>query len=92
MNFQDIILTLDKFWGEQGCVIQHPYHTEVGAGTMNPALFSGHWALNLACCLCRTSIRPTDGRYGENPNRWQRFYQYQVIIKPSPDDIQIYLS
>ncbi|MEQ8223927.1 MAG: glycine--tRNA ligase subunit alpha [Candidatus Eremiobacterota bacterium] len=94
MNFQDIILTLDKFWGEQGCVIQHPYHTEVGAGTMNPATFLRSlgpepWRV----AYVEPSIRPTDGRYGENPNRWQRFYQYQVIIKPSPDDIQnIYLN
>jgi len=94
MNFQDIILTLHKFWGGQGCIIQHPHHTEVGAGTMNPDTFlrvlgPEPWKV----AYVEPSTRPTDGRYGENPNRWQRYYQYQVIIKPSPENIQsIYLD
>lgn len=94
MNFQDIILTLDRYWGNQGCIIQHPHHTEVGAGTMNPATFFralGPELWNVG--YVEPSIRPTDGRYGENPNRWHRFYQYQVILKPSPDNVQeLYLK
>lgn len=94
MNFQDVILTLDQYWGKQGCLIQHPHHTEVGAGTMNPATFFralGPEPWNVA--YAEPSIRPTDGRYGENPNRWHRFYQYQVILKPSPDNVQeLYLK
>ena len=93
MNFQEIILRLEKFWGRQGCIIQQPYDVEKGAGTMNPATF---------CCLgpepwkvayVEPSRRPTDGRYGENPNRLQHYYQYQVILKPSPDNvIDLYLD
>lgn len=94
MTFQDIILALEQFWGKQGCVIQQPYHTEVGAGTMNPATFfralgPEPWRV----AYVEPSIRPTDGRYTENPNRWQHYYQYQVIMKPSPPDIQdLYLQ
>jgi len=94
MKFQDIILTLNKFWGEQGCIIAQPYDMEKGAGTMNPATFLralGPEPWNVAYVEpCR---RPTDGRYGENPNRLQHYFQYQVILKPSPDNVQeLYLQ
>ena len=94
MNFQEMILTLNKFWGEQGCIIMQPYDIEKGAGTMNPSTFLralGPEPWNVAYIEpCR---RPTDGRYGENPNRLQHYYQYQVILKPSPDNIQeLYLQ
>ncbi|MBQ3508606.1 MAG: glycine--tRNA ligase subunit alpha [Peptococcaceae bacterium] len=94
MNFQEMILTLNKFWGEQGCIILQPYDIEKGAGTMNPATFLhalGPEPWNVAYIEpCR---RPADGRYGENPNRLQHYYQYQVILKPSPDNIQeLYLQ
>ncbi len=94
MNFQDMILTLNKYWGDAGCIIQQPYDIEKGAGTMNPATFLkalGPEPWNTAYVEpCR---RPTDGRYGENPNRLQHYYQYQVIMKPSPDNIQeLYLG
>jgi glycyl-tRNA synthetase alpha chain len=94
LNFQDIIIRLEKFWAEQKCVIQQPYDIEVGAGTMNPAttlrvLGPEPWRV----AYVEPSRRPTDGRYGENPNRLQHYYQYQVIIQPSPEDIQeIYLE
>ena len=94
MNFQEIIFSLDKFWSEQGCVIEQPYDIEVGAGTMSPSTFLrslGGEGWNTAYVQpCR---RPTDGRYGDNPYRLQRYFQYQVIMKPSPDNIQeIYLD
>ncbi|ADO76820.1 glycine--tRNA ligase subunit alpha [Halanaerobium praevalens] len=94
MNFQEIIFSLDKFWSEQGCVIEQPYDIEVGAGTMSPSTFLrslGSEAWNTAYVQpCR---RPTDGRYGDNPYRLQRYFQYQVIMKPSPANIQeIYLE
>ena len=94
MNFQEMILTLNKFWGEQGCIIMQPYDIEKGAGTMNPSTFLralGPEPRNVAYIEpCR---RPADGRYGENPNRLQHYYQYQVILKPSPDNIQeLYLQ
>ena len=94
MNFQEMILALNSFWGSQGCIIQQPYDIEKGAGTMNPATFLralGPEPWKVAYIEpCR---RPTDGRYGENPNRLQHYYQYQVILKPSPDNIQeIYLE
>lgn len=94
MNFQDMILTLNAYWGRQGCIIQQPYDIEKGAGTMNPNTFLkalGPEPWNTAYVEpCR---RPTDGRYGENPNRLQHYYQYQVIMKPSPDNIQeLYLG
>lgn len=94
MNFQNIILNLHSFWSEQGCVIQHPYDIEKGAGTMNPATFlralgPEPWKV----AYTEPSRRPTDGRYGENPNRLQHYFQYQVIIKPSPENIQgLYLE
>ena len=94
MTFQELILSLQKFWSEQGCVIQQPYDIEVGAGTFNPATFLrviGPEPWNVA--YVEPSRRPTDGRYGENPNRLQHYYQYQVIMKPSPFDIQdLYLK
>lgn len=94
MNFQEIILRLEKFWGRQGCIIQQPYDVEKGAGTMNPATFLrslGPEPWNVA--YVEPSRRPTDGRYGENPNRLQHYYQYQVILKPSPDNvIELYLD
>ncbi|GAB4356559.1 MAG: glycine--tRNA ligase subunit alpha [Cyanophyceae cyanobacterium] len=94
MNFQDAIATLHSFWGRQGCLIAQPYDTEKGAGTKNPhtflrALGPEPWAV----AYVEPCRRPADGRYGENPNRYQHYYQYQVLIKPSPDNIQeIYLD
>ncbi|MDE2059662.1 MAG: glycine--tRNA ligase subunit alpha [candidate division NC10 bacterium] len=94
MTFQELILALQRFFAERGCVIQQPYDIEVGAGTMNPATFLrvlGPEPWNVA--YVESTRRPADGRYGENPNRLQHYYQYQVIMKPSPDDIQeIYLD
>lgn len=94
MNFQDLILALNKFWGEQNCIIQQPYDMEKGAGTMNPATALralGPEPWNVA--YVEPSRRPTDGRYGENPNRLQHYYQYQVILKPSPDNIvELYMD
>ena len=94
MNFQEIILTLTKFWADRGCIIQQPYDIEKGAGTMNPATFLralGPEPWNVA--YVEPSRRPTDGRYGENPNRLQHYYQFQVILKPNPDDvIELYLE
>ena len=94
MYYQDLVLALENFFARKGCVIQEPYDIEVGAGTMNPATFLrvlGPEPWNVA--YVEPSRRPTDGRYGENPNRLQHYYQFQVIMKPSPDDIQeIYLD
>ncbi len=94
MNFQELIFALDKYWADYGCVIQQPYDLEVGAGTFNPATFLralGPEPWNVA--YVEPSRRPTDGRYGDNPNRLQHYYQYQVILKPSPIDIQdLYLA
>ncbi len=89
VNFQETILNLQKFWGKYGCVILQPYDMEVGAGTFHPAttlrsLGPKPWK----AAYVQPSRRPTDGRYGENPNRLQHYYQFQVIIKPSPDDIK----
>ena len=92
--FQALILKLHAFWAQQGCVILQPYDMEVGAGTFHPAttlraLGPEPWR----AAYVQPSRRPTDGRYGENPNRLQHFYQYQVILKPSPDDSQaLYLQ
>jgi glycyl-tRNA synthetase alpha chain len=94
VNFQDLILTLNRFWGEQGCIILQPYDVEKGAGTMNPATFLralGPEPWNVA--YVEPSRRPTDGRYGENPNRLQHYFQYQVLLKPSPANVQeLYLA
>lgn len=93
-SFQDIILTLQNFWASHGCVILQPYDMEVGAGTFHPATTLralGPKAWN--CAYVQPSRRPKDGRYGENPNRLQHYYQFQVILKPSPDNIQqLYLD
>ncbi len=89
MYFQDLILSLQKFWADKGCIIQQPYDMEVGAGTFHPATFLrslGPEPWNTA--YVQPSRRPADGRYGENPNRLQHYYQFQVIMKPSPKDIQ----
>ena len=94
LSFQDIIMNLQKFWGKHGCVILQPYDMEVGAGTFHPAttlrsLGTKPWK----AAYVQPSRRPTDGRYGKNPNRLQHYYQYQVIIKPSPKNIkQLYLK
>jgi len=89
MYFQDIIMELNKFWAEQGCVIQQPYDMEVGAGTFHPAtLLRALGPEPWKSAYVQPSRRPTDGRYGENPNRLQHYYQYQVVIKPSPLEIQ----
>ena len=88
-SFQDTILNLQKYWSKQGCVVLQPYDMEVGAGTFHPAttlraLGPKAWK----AAYVQPSRRPTDGRYGENPNRLQHYYQFQVIIKPSPDNIK----
>ncbi|NOY14065.1 MAG: glycine--tRNA ligase subunit alpha [Deltaproteobacteria bacterium] len=94
MTFQDLILSLQNYWAKQGCIIQQPYDIEKGAGTFNPATFLrvlGPEPWNVA--YVEPSRRPTDGRYGENPNRLQHYYQFQVILKPSPQNIQdLYLD
>ena len=93
-SFQDLILTLQSYWARHGCVLLQPYDLEVGAGTFHPAtilraLGPEPWR----AAYVQPSRRPADGRYGENPNRLQHYYQFQVILKPSPDDIQeIYLA
>ena len=94
LSFQDIIMNLQNFWGKNGCIILQPYDLEVGAGTFHPAttlrsLGNKPWK----AAYVQPSRRPTDGRYGKNPNRLQHYYQYQVIIKPSPKNIkQLYLK
>ncbi len=89
MNFQDVILKLEKYWGSRGCVIHQPYDIEAGAGTFNPATFFRVLGPEpYRAAYVEPSRRPTDGRYGENPNRLQHYYQYQVILKPSPQDVQ----
>jgi len=94
MYFQEIIFVLEKYWSAQGCVIEQPYDIEVGAGTFHPATFlrvlgPEPWRV----AYVQPSRRPTDGRYGQNPNRLQHYYQYQVILKPSPLDVQdLYLK
>jgi glycyl-tRNA synthetase alpha chain len=89
MNFQEVILSLQMFWTRKGCVLVQPYDMEVGAGTFHPAtllraLGPEPWKV----AYVQPSRRPTDGRYGENPNRLQHYYQYQVLLKPSPLDVQ----
>ncbi|OGI12323.1 MAG: glycine--tRNA ligase subunit alpha [Candidatus Margulisbacteria bacterium GWF2_35_9] len=89
MNFQEVILKLQSYWADYGCIIQQPYDMEKGAGTMNPATFLrvlGPEPFNVA--YVEPSRRPTDGRYGENPNRLQHYFQFQVILKPSPLNVQ----
>jgi glycyl-tRNA synthetase alpha chain len=89
LTFQEIILRLQQYWGERGCLIGQPYDTEVGAGTFHPATFlralgPEPWRV----AYVQPSRRPTDGRYGENPNRLQHYYQFQVVLKPAPEDVQ----
>jgi glycyl-tRNA synthetase alpha chain len=94
LSFQDLILTLHRYWGAQGCVLLQPYDMEMGAGTFHPAtvlraLGPDPWK----AAYVQPSRRPTDGRYGENPNRLGHYYQYQVVLKPSPPDLQqLYLG
>ncbi len=94
LSFQELILRLQRYWGERGCLILQPYDVEVGAGTFHPAttlraLGPEPWR----AAYVQPSRRPTDGRYGENPNRLQHYYQFQVILKPSPPDLQeLYLQ
>lgn len=94
LSFQDLILTLHHYWSQQGCVILQPYDVEVGAGTLHPAtvlraLGKKPWK----AAYVQPSRRPVDGRYGENPNRLQHYYQYQVILKPNPENLQqLYLG
>jgi len=93
-TFQSIILSLQEFWAAKGCLIWQPYYTQVGAGTMNPATFlrvlgPEPWDVGYV----EPSIRPDDGRYGENPNRFQQHYQFQVILKPDPGNpVELYLE
>ena len=87
-SFQDLIARLQTYWSDHGCVVMQPYHTEVGAGTFNPAtalrsLGPEPWKT----AYVEPSIRPTDGRYGENPFRFQHYFQYQVLLKPAPSDV-----
>ena len=94
MNFQEIIMRLHKYWAKEGCLIWQPYDLEKGAGTFNPATFlralgPKPWKV----AYVEPSRRPTDGRYGENPNRLQHYYQFQVILKPAPENVQqLYLN
>ena len=94
LSFQDLILTLHHYWAERGCVILQPYDMEMGAGTFHPAtvlrsLGPDPWK----CAYVQPCRRPTDGRYGENPNRLGHYYQYQVMLKPSPENLQeLYLG
>jgi glycyl-tRNA synthetase alpha chain len=94
LSFQDLILTLHRYWSDRGCLILQPYDVEVGAGTLHPAtvlraLGPKPWR----AAYVQPSRRPADGRYGENPNRLQHYYQYQVILKPNPPDLQeLYLG
>lgn len=94
MYLQDVITKLNEYWSSLGCMIDQPYDQEVGAGTFHPSTFfgclrEGEWKV----AFVQPSRRPTDGRYGENPNRLQRYFQYQVIIKPSPENAQkVYLD
>ena len=94
MYFQNIIMELSRFWAEQGCVIQQPYDLEVGAGTFHPAtLLRALGPEPWRAAYVQPSRRPTDGRYGENPNRLQHYYQFQVVLKPSPLEAQdLYLD
>jgi glycyl-tRNA synthetase alpha chain len=87
-NYQEMIASLERYWADYGCVLMQPYHTELAAGTMNPATFlrslgPDEWKT----AYVEPVIRPTDGRYGENPFRFQHYFQYQVLLKPAPDDV-----
>jgi glycyl-tRNA synthetase alpha chain len=88
LNYQDMIAALQAYWAERDCVVMQPYHTELGAGTFNPATFLRCLGPNpWRTVYVEPSIRPSDGRYGENPYRFQHYYQLQVILKPAPEDI-----
>jgi glycyl-tRNA synthetase alpha chain len=87
-NYQEMIASLERYWADYGCVLMQPYHTELAAGTMNPATFlrslgPGEWKT----AYVEPVIRPADGRYGENPFRFQHYFQYQVLLKPAPEDV-----
>jgi len=87
-NYQEMIVSLERYWADYGCVLMQPYHTELAAGTMNPATFlrslgPDEWKT----AYVEPVIRPTDGRYGENPFRFQHYFQYQVLLKPAPEDV-----
>jgi glycyl-tRNA synthetase alpha chain len=87
-NYQEMIASLERYWADYGCVLMQPYHTELAAGTMNPATFlrslgPDEWKTGYV----EPVIRPTDGRYGENPFRFQHYFQYQVLLKPAPEDV-----
>jgi glycyl-tRNA synthetase alpha chain len=89
MTFQDLLLSIQRFWADQGCVLQQPYDSEIGAGTMHPDTFfrvlgPEHWRV----AYCQPSRRPVDGRYGDNPMRLYKHYQFQVVLKPAPLDVQ----
>lgn len=94
MNFQDIIHELQTYWKKQGCIVVQPYDVEKGAGTFNPATFFGSLTSKPTnCCYVEPCRRPADGRYGENPNRLGKYYQFQVILKPAPANVQeLYLN
>jgi glycyl-tRNA synthetase alpha chain len=88
VNYQEMIIALERYWADYGCVLMQPYHTEVAAGTMNPNTFLrslGPKPWNVA--YVEPCIRPLDGRYGENPFRFQHYFQYQVVLKPAPDNV-----
>ena len=88
MNFQEMLAALQDYWAERGCVIMQPYHTELGAGTSNPATFLKAFGPDpWRAAYVEPVIRPSDGRYGENPFRFQHYFQYQVILKPAPEDV-----
>jgi glycyl-tRNA synthetase alpha chain len=88
LNYQELIAALHAYWGAQGCAIMQPYHTELGAGTANPATFLRSLGPHpWKAAYVEPCIRPTDGRYGENPFRFQHYFQYQVILKPAPEDV-----
>ena len=92
-SFQSIILKLQQYWADYGCMVWQPYYTQVGAGTYNPATFLrvlGPEPWNVA--YVEPSIRPDDGRYGDNPYRLQQHYQFQVILKPAPENVQELVS
>jgi glycyl-tRNA synthetase alpha chain len=94
LSFQDLILTLHRYWGEQGCALLQPYDLEMGAGTFHPAtVLRALGPYPWKAAFVQPCRRPTDGRYGENPNRLGHYYQYQVVLKPSPADLQsLYLG
>ena len=94
VTFQQLIMKLQQYWADQGCVLMQPYDMEVGAGTFHPATFlSAVGPEPIRAAYVQPSRRPTDGRYGENPNRLQHYFQFQVVLKPSPDNFQeLYLG